>query len=105
MAFSRLDRERLRALIASAFGRPPLDVFFERPISRVFLEDGYRGAAVVIDTPLGAYLTKFAVDSEAQGEGMGRDLWEALCAEHRVIFWRARPRTRSSPGTTSCATA
>jgi acetylglutamate kinase len=86
-----LDRERMRTLIASAFGRPPIDAFFERPISRVFLEEGYRGAAVVIDTPLGAYLTKFVVDKEAQGEGMGRDLWEALTAEHKVIFWRARP--------------
>ncbi len=86
-----VDRERLRSLIASAFGRPPIEAFFERPISRVFLEEGYRGAAVVIDTPLGAYLTKFAVDKEAQGEGMGRDLWEALTAEHKVIFWRARP--------------
>jgi acetylglutamate kinase len=86
-----IDRERLRGLLASSFGRPPSDAFFERPISRIFLEEGYRGAALLRDTPLGAYLTKFAVDREAQGEGMGRDLWERMVADHATIFWRARP--------------
>ena len=27
---------------------------------------------------------------EAQGEGIGRDLWQAMRADHRVVFWRAR---------------
>jgi acetylglutamate synthase len=42
-------------------------------------------------TPLGPYLTKFAVDREAQGEGIGSDLWVRLVAEHPTFFWRARP--------------
>ena len=86
-----LDRERLRALLASAFGRPPVEELFGREVARVYLEEGYRGVAILIDTPLGAYLTKFAVDREAQGEGMGRDLWEQLIAEFPTVFWRARP--------------
>lgn len=85
-----LDRDRLRALLESAFGRPPVESFFERSIKRVVLEEGYRGVAILVDTPLGAYLTKFAVDREAQGEGMGRDLWEQLAAEFPTVFWRAR---------------
>jgi len=89
--FDAIDRARLRGLLESAFGRPPRDEFFERPISRAYVEENYRGAALLIDTPLGAYLTKFAVDREAQGEGMGRDLWEQLAAEHKTVFWRARP--------------
>jgi acetylglutamate kinase len=88
---AEIDRERLRALLASSFGRPPTDGFFERPVSCIFLEEGYRGAAIMRDTPLGAYLTKFAVDREAQGEGMGRDLWERMVADHATVFWRARP--------------
>jgi acetylglutamate kinase len=87
-----IDRDRLRALITSAFGRPPIEAFFERPLSRLYIEEGYRGAALLVDTPLGTYLTKFAVDREAQGEGMGRDLWEQLAAEHATVFWRARPQ-------------
>jgi acetylglutamate kinase len=85
-----LDRERLRALLASAFGRPPVDEFFDRPVSQVYLVDGYRGAAVLLNTPLGAYLSKFAVDREAQGEGLGRDLWDQLAADHPKVYWRAR---------------
>ena len=42
-------------------------------------------------TPLGPYLTKFAVDREAQGEGIGSDLWGRLVSEHPTFFWRARP--------------
>jgi acetylglutamate kinase len=87
---AELDRARLEALIASSFGRPPVDAFFARPVSCVYLEESYRGAAVLIDTPLGAYLTKFAVEREAQGEGMGRDLWASMIADHPTVFWRAR---------------
>jgi acetylglutamate kinase len=89
-SLAEIDRDRLRALLASAFGQPPVDEFFSRPVARVYLEEGYRGVAVVADTPLGSYLTKFAVEREAQGEGMGRDLWERLVAEHPTVFWRAR---------------
>ena len=89
--FGGVDRDRLRALLESAFGRAPVDAFFQRPVSRVYLEESYRGAAIVIGTPLGAYLSKFAVDREAQGEGLGRDLWARLQADQRTIFWRARP--------------
>ena len=27
---------------------------------------------------------------QAQGEGIGRDLWQAMTSEHRTLFWRAR---------------
>lgn len=89
--FPDLDPQRLRALIASAFGRGPIDEFFERPVSRVYLEENYRGVAVMVDTPLGGYLTKFAVEREAQGEGLGRDIWDAMAADYPTVFWRARP--------------
>jgi acetylglutamate kinase len=98
-----LDRGRLRALLESAFGRPPVDDFFSRPISCIYLEEGYRGMAALVDTPLGTYLSKFAVDREAQGEGMGRDLWEALIVGHPTVFWRARPNNPINPWyTTLC---
>lgn len=85
-----VDVARLRELLASSFGRAPLDAFFETTPSHVYLEEAYRGCAILVDTPLGAYLTKFAVSPEAQGEGIARDLWEALAADAPVVFWRAR---------------
>ncbi len=89
--FLDIDALRLRALLESSFGCAPVDEFFERPVSRIYLEEGYRGAAVMKDTPLGGYLCKFAVDREAQGEGIGRDLWDRVVADYPVLFWRARP--------------
>lgn len=89
-SYAELDVERLRGLLSSSFGRAPLDDFFRRDVLRIYLEQGYRGAAILQATPLGAYLTKFAVGREAQGEGIARDLWDALAAEHPVVFWRAR---------------
>jgi acetylglutamate kinase len=89
--FAELDRERLRALLTRSFGRPPVDDFFGRDVAWGYVEEGYRGAALVHETRLGAYLSKFAVDAEAQGEGIGRDLWQALSADYARIFWRARP--------------
>jgi GNAT superfamily N-acetyltransferase len=90
--FADLDRERLRALLTRSFGRPPVDDFFGRDIAWGYVEEGYRGAALVHETPLGAYLSKFAVDAEAQGEGIGRDLWQMLASDYARIFWRARPQ-------------
>lgn len=89
-AAETVDRESLRKLLEASFGKPPCDIFFERGFSRVYLEENYRGAAVLIDTELGVYLTKFAVDRQAQGEGIARDIWDAMQNE-RPIFWRARP--------------
>jgi GNAT superfamily N-acetyltransferase len=90
-SYADVDRSRLAQLVESAFGRAPVEGFFERPVTNIFLEDSYRGAALVVRTELGGYLTKFAVEREAQGEGIGRDLWERMNAEYPRVFWRARP--------------
>jgi acetylglutamate kinase len=87
-----VERERLEALLASSFGHPPIEGFFDQPILDVYLEESYRAAAVIVDTPLGPYLSKFAVERAAQGEGLGRDVWDELCADHPRFFWRARPQ-------------
>lgn len=87
-----VDVARIRELLASSFGREPAAEFFGRVPGRVFLEEGYRGCVILEETPLGSYLTKFAVSAEAQGEGIARDLWEALFPETSIVFWRARRR-------------
>lgn len=89
-SLSDVDRPRLDQLIRTAFGRPLAPTFWERPFERVYIADDYRGASVVAATPLGSYLTKFAVDAPARGEGVGRDLWRAMQADYPVMFWRSR---------------
>jgi len=85
-----VDVPRVRELLTSSFGRAPADDFFARTPSHVYLEESYRGCVILLDAPPGAYLSKFAVSAEAQGEGIARDLWEALMADTPVVFWRAR---------------
>jgi hypothetical protein len=92
-----LDTFRLGALLEASFGRAPVDGFFSRPLSRVYLEEDYRGTALVVDTPLGGYLTKFAVTRQAQGEGIGRDLWRWVAEDYTRLFWRARPDNPITP--------
>jgi len=87
---AELDAERLSALLTSSFGRPLDPAFFERDIARAYIEESYRGVALVRETPLGGYLCKLAVDREAQGEGLGRDLWQLMIGDYPTVFWRTR---------------
>jgi len=88
---SELDVPQLMALLEGSFGKPVRPEALERAFSQVYVEERYRGAALLSQTPLGSYLSKFAVTRQAQGEGIGRDLWQALLVENPCLFWRARP--------------
>jgi acetylglutamate kinase len=85
-----VDRVRLAALIETSFGRPLRAGTLDRPIDATYIADDYRGAAIVTPAAPAPYLSKFAVDARARGEGLGRDLWRALCRDHTAFFWRSR---------------
>lgn len=86
-----IDVPRLRFLVESSFDRPLVRDYFDRPVECIYLVEGYQGAAVLTPSPEGSYLSKFAVERRAQGEGIGTDLWTALTREHPSFFWRSRP--------------
>jgi bifunctional N-acetylglutamate synthase/kinase len=86
-----VDPPRLRALFESAFGRTIREDFFSRPITRTFVEEGYRGAAIIAETAVAPYLTKFAVERQAQGEGLGSEIWSLVTRDYPSFFWRSRP--------------
>ena len=83
---------RLGQLLAAAFGRAVAGDLFARPLDQLLLEVDYRGAALLQATPLGTYLSKFAVEPEAQGEGVGHDLWLAVGTASPRLFWRSSPQ-------------
>lgn len=61
----------------------------ERPV--ILLSESGRAAAVVVEGVDGVpYLDKFVVTPDAQGEGLGAALWQALRAHHPVFYWRSR---------------
>ncbi|MEO7148752.1 MAG: acetylglutamate kinase [Rhodanobacteraceae bacterium] len=94
--WSQLDMARLRALIESSFGRKLVSDYFERtPLYRAYVSENYRAAVILTHETfsvglLVAYLDKFAVADEAQGEGLGRAVWQVMRAENPALFWRMR---------------
>jgi hypothetical protein len=88
--FDGIDRARLRQLLESAFGKLLREEALERGVERVYVEENYLGAALLSPTPVGPYLSKFAVERTAQGEGIGGDLWGAIVRDYPSVFWRAR---------------
>jgi acetylglutamate kinase len=86
-----VDRERLRVLIESSFGRRLVADYFERVVPlRVYLSENYRAAMILTLHDGLPYLDKFAVLDEAQGEGLGRAVWQVMREETPQLFWRSR---------------
>jgi hypothetical protein len=89
-SYGTLDVPRLKRLLEIAFGKELSPSFFELPPLAVYVDASYRGAAIVHDAYPAPYLSKFAVLPEAQGEGIGRDIWEVLVRDHAQLYWRSR---------------
>jgi hypothetical protein len=89
-SYATVDVPRLRHLLQSSFGKELSPSFFDLPPLAVYVDSSYRGAAVVHDAYPAPYLSKFAVLPEAQGEGIGRDIWEVLVRHHAELYWRSR---------------
>lgn len=85
-----VDHERLLGSLALSFERQPKADLLDRPFSHCYVENQYRGIALLLDSPFGGYLNKFAVTRQAQGEGIGRDLWRAITQDYKRLLWRAR---------------
>jgi hypothetical protein len=92
-----VDRGRLTDLLESAFGRALVPGAMEdgglvvTQAEHVYLEENYLGAALLGNTDVAPYLSKFAVNRQAQGEGIGGEIWSMLTRDFPVFFWRARP--------------
>ncbi|RYF00303.1 MAG: acetylglutamate kinase, partial [Oxalobacteraceae bacterium] len=95
-AWDELDLPRLRTLIESSFGRTLVpDYFSNTRLLRAYVSENYRAAVILTDEGmLGAsaliYLDKFAVLDDAQGEGLGRAVWNVMREETSQLFWRSR---------------
>lgn len=85
------DLGRLRSLIESSFGRQLVADYFQRTaLHRLYVSENYRTAMVLTEEQGIAYLDKFAVLDEAQGEGLGRAVWQIMRTENPQLFWRSR---------------
>jgi hypothetical protein len=88
--WANADQGRLSALFSSAFGRTIRDDFFDRTVVRTYIEESYLGAAVMEPTAVAPYLSKFAVERTAQGEGLGGEIWSLVTRDFPTFYWRSR---------------
>ncbi|MBU6248979.1 MAG: acetylglutamate kinase [Xanthomonadaceae bacterium] len=90
-SWAGVDQARLRELIESSFGRKVVPDYFERTTPyRVYVSENYRAAMILTLEGELPYLDKFAVLDEAQGEGLGRAVWQVMREQHPQLFWRSR---------------
>ena len=90
-SWDELDLPRLRGLVESAFGRKLAPDYFERTrLHRAYVSEHYRAAILLTREAEGAYLDKFAVLDDAQGEGLGRAVWQVMRDRTPRLFWRSR---------------
>ena len=86
-----IDLARMRELIESSFGRTLVPDYFERTQPfRVYVSENYRAAMILTMEEGLPYLDKFAVLDDAQGEGLGRAVWQVMREENPQLFWRSR---------------
>ena len=90
-SWDELDRVALKSLIESSFGRELVPGYFENTrLLRAYVSENYRAAVILVDTDEGVYLDKFAVLDDAQGEGLGRAVWNVMREETPELYWRSR---------------
>ena len=91
-SLASLDASNLIALFESAFGKPLLQESLRRKINGCIYSQDLLSAALVEPSPHGHYLSKFAVNPEVRGEGIGGDLFREVSRKYSPLFWRCRPQ-------------
>jgi bifunctional N-acetylglutamate synthase/kinase len=89
-SYRGISKPTLKKSIETAFGRKLVPDFLKRPISKIILEENFRGGAIVTTLEGVPYLSKFWVTQEAQGEGIAHDIWQALRKDTPIFYWRSK---------------
>ncbi|WP_045727796.1 acetylglutamate kinase [Xanthomonas sp. GPE 39] len=90
-SWRELDMPRLKTLIESSFGRTLAPDYFDTTrLLRAYVSENYRTAVILTNEDGYTYLDKFAVLDDAQGEGLGRAVWNVMREETPQLFWRSR---------------
>jgi acetylglutamate kinase len=93
--WSAINKHKLRGLLESGFSKKMLPGYFrDNKPSKIYFSEDYRAALVLLKVNGAAYLDKFAVAEDAQGEGLGSAAWNVMRKENPKLFWRSR---RSNP--------
>jgi bifunctional N-acetylglutamate synthase/kinase len=93
--YDTVPAERLtdfEALLEASFGQQLRPDWLEgRRLQGLLMAESGRAAALLVEGIDGVpYLDKFVVTPEAQGEGLGAALWQAVRQHCPTLYWRAR---------------
>ncbi len=89
---AEVDEARLIALLESSFGKRVRHRGFLEAATDFYIEAQYKGAVILEPYEASMYLSKFAVQTEARGEGLAIELWRALLRDYPSVFWRSNSR-------------
>ncbi len=83
---------QLKSLLESTFKRKlKMDFFDNIDLQSVIISESGQAAALVTKGHNGmAYLNKFAVTPQAQGQGLGKSIWQQMLLSHPKVYWRSR---------------
>lgn len=86
------QHDLISELLEKSFSRSLRPDYFKHlELQTILLASSGRAAAIILEGSNGmAYLDKFAVTPEAQGEGLGTALWQRLRSEYPQLYWRSR---------------
>ncbi|MBL4773095.1 MAG: hypothetical protein JKX98_05685, partial [Alcanivoracaceae bacterium] len=83
---------QLTSLLESSFSRKLKPGFYDRlDLKSLFISESSQAAALITKGHNGkAYLNKFAVTLMAQGQGLGKAIWQHMLNGYPQIYWRSR---------------
>jgi ribosomal protein S18 acetylase RimI-like enzyme len=91
-AIDQVEGDRLVKLLESSFGKTLVKRSCLERLSDLYIEEEYRGAALLEMHERAMYISKFAVDTAARGEGLAIELWQEMAREHKALYWRSKAR-------------
>ena len=90
-SWSRINKLKLQNLLESGFSKKMRAGYFvETKPKKIYYSEDYRAALILLDVNGMAYLDKFAVSEDAQGEGLGSAAWSVMREENPKLFWRSK---------------
>ena len=84
------------SLLESSFGKKlKPDYFDSLDLQSIFISASAQAVALISRGHNGiAYLNKFAVTPQAQGQGLGKAIWEQMLLFYPQIYWRSRTNNK-----------
>lgn len=81
----------LKILLQNVTEKQVQSSFEKKPVDNFYIEEHYKGAALVSTFDGISFLSHFVVGLEARGFGIGDSLWKALTTHHKKLVWRSEP--------------